>query len=56
MKEPETAYNEAETECMRLICVLQDKVLNLKSSGKTWGNVAELNRLIIELNEANQNF
>jgi len=56
MKGPETAYNESETECLRLIGVLQDKVLNLKSNGKDWGNVAELNRLKILLAEANSNF
>jgi len=52
----ESTYNIAETDCIRLLEILQDKVLNLKKSGKTWGNVAELNRLKIELNEANQNF
>lgn len=48
LKEIEKSYNEAEFD--------QDKVLNLKKSGKTWCNVAELNRLKIELSEANQNF
>lgn len=56
MKQPETAYNEAETTAFHLLEILQDKVLNLKKSGKTWGNVANLNRLIAELSDANQNF
>ena len=56
MKQVETAFNEAETECLHLLEILQDKVLNLKSSGKDWGNVAELNRLKILLAEANSNF
>ncbi len=56
MKQLIPTYNEAETTAFHLLEILQDKVLNLKKSGKTWGNVAELNRLIIELNEANQNF
>lgn len=56
MKNLESTYNEAETDCLHLLEILQDKVLNLKKSGKTWGNVAELNRLKIELAEANQNF
>lgn len=54
--ELEKSYNAAETECMRLIGVLQDKVMNLKSTGKNWGNVAELNRVKIGLNEINDNF
>lgn len=48
----ESTYNEVETDCYHLLEILQDKVLNLKKSGKTWGNVAELNRLKVELNEA----
>lgn len=56
MNELDKSYNAAETECMRLIGVLQDKVINLKSTGKNWCNVAELNRVKIGLNEINDNF